>query len=114
MISEDSYISRSGQSWKIWLFLLFLLVGSVSMLIGFSPIANTQPNKFVSFVLGGSCLAIVGFIWLSVSVRCRACKSLLGWRAIKESSVDGWLIWLLKSDTCPVCKDKGVISDSKR
>lgn len=112
MIAANSCVKRSGQSWKIWLFLLLLLASAVSLLLGFT-IASAQPTNFVSFVLGGTCLGVIALIWLSFSVRCRNCKTRLGWKAISEQSHDSWFLWLLKSETCPVCKDDGIIMPSK-
>lgn len=103
MFIANSYIKQSGQSWKIWLFLLLLFAGSVLLLLGFT-IARAQPSSFVFFVLGGSFLGAFALIWLSISVRCKNCKTRLGWKAISEQSHDSWFLWLLKSETCPVCR----------
>jgi hypothetical protein len=112
MLATNSYVKRSGQSWKIWLFLLLLLAGSVMLVIGFTLIGSSQPSNFVLFVLGGSCLGATGFIWLAISVICKNCRARLGWKAITEQSHDNWLLWLLNSETCPVCKNDGVTRSS--
>ena len=107
MIGASSYIKRSGQSWKIWLFLILLFVAAALFLIGFTT-TNAQPDGFfVPIVLAGTCLVWISLIWLSISVRCKNRKAHLGWKAIAGQTHYGWLFWLLQSEVCPVCKDNG-------
>lgn len=113
MIAADSYVKLTRQSWKIWLFLLLLLVAGVLLFIRFT-MAREQPANFVTLVMGGSCLAAIALIWLAISVRCKNCKSRLGWNAISKQSQAGWFFWLLKSEACPICQDNGVIKNGQK
>lgn len=106
MFSEYSFVKRSGQAWKVWLFLVLMAAGALSMLAGFT-IARNQPTRFVAFVLVGTFLVAVGLFWLAIAVECRNCKTRLGWRALNEQSHNGWLVWFFKADACPACKDTG-------
>jgi len=110
MIATNSYLRRTGQVWKIWGFFGLLAAAGVMLLVGFSPLANNDPSSFTLFALSGACLGIIGLGWLAVSVRCSNCSSRLGWKAISSQAADGWLLWLLKTESCPVCKSKGATS----
>ena len=103
MFDPESYIKRSGQSWKVWLSLLLSLAGAILMLIGFTSASENEQSSFFLFVFGGSFLGFIGLIWLSISIRCRNCKTSLGWNAIRHQTHDGWFVWLLKTKKCPVC-----------
>lgn len=105
MIVRDSYIGRSGQSWKIWLFVLLLTVGAVAMLFGFLPPINADPSLFVPFVLGGAFLALGSLVWLSLSVKCRACGRRFGWRVMREQPYDRWFALIMTTRECPICRD---------
>ena len=108
MISADSYIYRTGQSWKIWVSIAFLSASGVLYAIGFfSPLRN-QPDTFAPVVLAGTALGFVGFIWLTLSIRCKACSTRLGWKAVSSGSAGTWFINLLKADRCPICESTGL------
>src|SRR5215203_1726851 len=101
---DRSYVKRSDQSWKIWLFSVLLLGSGILLFIGFS-VGKDQPANFMSLIMSGSCLGALSLIWLSMSIRCKKCRTRLGWRAISKESHNGWLVSLLTRECCPVCKD---------
>src|SRR5690606_33899897 len=106
MISANSYIRRSGQAWKIWLFFILLLTSAVSLVIGFTT-SSGDPNRFTFFVLGGTCIGIIAFVWLCISIRCKVCKTRLGWNAVSKASHNDWILRLFKGGKCPVCDSSG-------
>jgi hypothetical protein len=105
MLGRDSYIRRSGQSWKVWMFFLLFMAGVVLLLVGFATNAARDADSFTFYVLGGSCIAIFSLVWLIISLRCKDCRARLAWKAISNQSHANWLIWLLSTESCPICKN---------
>ena len=66
MISANSYGRRTGQSWKVYLFLILLLASGVFLLVGFTT-ARDQPSRFVPFVLGGTFIGAIAIVVVLVS-----------------------------------------------
>jgi len=107
MIFARSYVTRSGQFWKMWLFFGLSLASGVLLFRGFN-VGEEQPSSFMALVLAGTGFGAISLFWLSMSIRCKNCKTRLGWRAISKESHNAWLLSLLTSDCCPVCNDIGI------
>jgi len=106
VLTDGSYIQRSRQSWKFWLFVVALAGGGLALLIGFLPPVSSDPSLFVPLVLGSSCFVLGGLLWICISIKCRRCKSSFGWIAVRKKQQDNWFAWLITTDTCPVCGDQ--------
>jgi hypothetical protein len=102
-VSNESFIKKSGQMWKIWLFCCFLIVGLLSFLsaLVFNGLQDTYKMYFIFL---GSCLFIISILWICFSVRCKNCGTFIVWKAMKEQSHQNWLIWLFESKNCPFCQ----------
>jgi hypothetical protein len=75
------------------------------MMIGFIPRIRADESYFALLVAGGSLLMAIAVAWLCVSIRCRKCNALLGWKAVREQDSGAWFIWLFTNEICPVCRD---------
>ena len=104
MISH-SYIGRSGQMWKLWLALCMLVVGFLMLSLSFTPSISSHDTIPVILIFGGLGLSVIGLLWACLAVRCRNCRALLVWKAIKEQPQNKWLNWLITNKTCPYCQD---------
>jgi|KBSMisStandDraft_5_1062788.scaffolds.fasta_scaffold86858_4 hypothetical protein len=107
MFAYDSYIRRSGQSWKIWLSLILLTIAGMAVFIGLFSINRIDESSSAVIVLGGIFLGLIEFVWVSVSVRCRKCGTRPVWNAFRREPHDSWLASLLNDKQCPRCGDDG-------
>ncbi len=87
---KQSVISQSGQGWKLVIAILALLVGS------FAPLF---PDMGISWTLG-TVVAIVGYIFGMIAIRCMHCGNLWFWEAAKDA---GLYSPLFKKSSCPNC-----------
>ena len=88
---NNSVISRSGQMWKLMLAVIALLVGS------FAPLAPATGITMTS----GTIIAIVGYLFGMVAIRCSSCKQMWFWEAAKNAGLYGPLF---KKNECPNCQ----------
>jgi hypothetical protein len=88
---NNSVISRSGQMWKLMLAVIALLVGS------FAPLAPVTGITWTS----GTVIAIVGYLYGMVAIRCGNCKRMWFWEAAKDAGLYGPLF---KGHECPNCQ----------
>jgi hypothetical protein len=87
---KQSVISQSGQAWKLILCVMALLTGS------FAPL---YPALGISWT-SGTVLACVGCIFGLVAIKCRNCRSMWLWEAVKDAGLYGPLF---KRSECPSC-----------
>ena len=88
---KNSVISLSGQTWKLVLAVLALLIGS------FAPLYPAIGIDWTS----GTIIAIAGYAFGLVTIRCDECKNLWLWEATKGTAPYGPLF---KRGKCPKCK----------
>jgi hypothetical protein len=101
-VNNKSYIKKSRQMWKIWLFCCLLTVGLLSFLSALIPNGLQDTYKMYGIFLG-FCLSITSVLWICLSVRCKNCGTFLVWKAMKEQSPENWLIRLFENTNCPFC-----------
>ncbi|MSR09968.1 MAG: hypothetical protein EXR82_10720 [Gammaproteobacteria bacterium] len=87
----NSVISRTGQSWKLIIAILLLLIGSFAPLWAGSGIDWTW----------GSILAIAGYAFGVLLIVCPKCSNRWFWSAALDATLYGPLF---KAPACPVCK----------
>jgi len=104
-MNNNSYIKKTGQMWKILLSFCLLTVGFLFLIWTLINSHLTDAHKMYGIFLGLS-LSIGSFLWLCFSVKCKNCKSLLVWKAMREQSHQNWLIFLLKTKNCPYCHNE--------
>jgi hypothetical protein len=87
---KKSVITRSGQLWKLVIAILALLVGS------FAPL---YPVTSISWT-AGMVIAIIGYLFGVLAIRCKDCGKMWFWEAAKDSRLYGPLI---QQSACPNC-----------
>jgi hypothetical protein len=90
---DNSVIARTGQSWKLYLSILLLLIGS------FAPLWEESGINWTV----GTILAVVGYafgIWFIV---CPKCGNRWFWAAALDASLYGPLF---KAPACTACKQE--------
>jgi protein-S-isoprenylcysteine O-methyltransferase Ste14 len=87
---KQSVITKSGQLWKLSVAVLALLVGS------FAPL---YPVTGISWT-AGTVIAIVGYLFGMLAIRCKGCGKIWFWEAAKDPGLYGPLF---KQPICPNC-----------
>jgi len=87
----NSVITRTGQSWKLIIAILLLLIGS------FAPLWE---GSGIDWTLG-SILAVAGYAFAVFFVVCPKCSNRWFWSAALDATLYGPLF---KAPACPVCK----------
>lgn len=90
-MAGSSVVARTGQMWKVVLGGAALLTGS------FAPLLSTSGLSWTS----GTVLAIVGYAFVCLAVRCPRCGSRWFWQAALDASVYGRVF---RRAVCPACE----------
>jgi len=88
---KNSVLGQSGQLWKFYVAVIALLVGSIAPLFPESGVSMTS----------GSVLAIAGYVFGMVAIRCSECGSMWFWEAAKDAGLYGTIF---KKSCCPSCQ----------
>jgi len=88
---KNSVVARTGQSWKLWLAVLLLLAGS------FVPFFEASGLTWT----GGTILAIAGYAFGCLAIRCPACGNRWFWSAALDAS---HYKPLFTASACPLCQ----------
>jgi hypothetical protein len=97
-MDRTSLLSR--ESWRLYVGLALVLLGSVLMFAG--KAFGVEGNE-LEFTLLGCAGASVGFLWLLLMPTCPRCRFRLFPHAISTQPASGWLKWLLSNPVCPHC-----------
>lgn len=100
MLPEDSYVTRSGQAWKVWLSVGLLGLGGLLLIVGFTYLDGDNDTLFVVPVLGGVVSGSLALVWQAISIRCKKCRTNLGWESLNGH-------WPIVSKNCLNCQDGG-------
>jgi hypothetical protein len=100
---ENSFLKSAGQLWKVWLSIALAVFASVCVLVVVKGYVGDDPGRSMLVVVTARLLAVSGFIWACISVRCPACKARLLWMAVSKQSHKTWLISLITQSECPSC-----------
>lgn len=109
MIPERVWLARSGQMWKLRASELLLVVGFL-MLLGMGRAVEDDDLGLMRAPLAPLAL---GFLGLSVGIRCRSCGTAVGWWAMTNRKAGAWLMALETMHSCPVCGDDGSAAADK-
>jgi len=88
---KKSVIHHSGQFWKLAAVVIALLVGS------FAPLFSSTGISWVS----GTIIAIVGYAFGMIAIRCSSCSSMWFWDAALDA---GLYRPLFTQASCPKCE----------
>jgi len=89
-VLKESVFSQSGQNWKFYSAIAALLAGSFAPLISASGISWTS----------GTFIAVFGYLFGLIAIRCVSCGSRWFWEAAKDASLYGRLF---RKSSCPDC-----------
>ena len=90
---DNSVVSRTGQSWKLIVAILLMLIGS------FAPLWEASG---INWTLG-TILAVVGYVFGTFAVTCPSCSSRWFWSAALDARLYGPLF---RAPACPACKQE--------
>lgn len=102
-----SLIERSGQRWKINLFLLLMAVGAgITLFQGFlyDPIGRELTTQLV---IAAMVLIAVTFYWAGQNIVCPQCGLKLLYYSLTKIGLGTWYIWLVSEEKCPDCGYSG-------
>ncbi len=96
---KNSYLSQTGQLWKLQIGLVGLIAG------GILALADWFYRWEFAFLCTtvGIALGLCSLVWLILSIRCPTCRTRLVWRAMSRAKHNRWL-FALSSSICPVCR----------
>jgi hypothetical protein len=96
-------LQRTGQLWKIYLFMALLLLGCAATLLqGFlyEPLGR---ELAMQIGLGGVAMIAGGFFWAGQDITCPQCRLKLFYHAFRHQGFLRWFGWLLQVESCPKC-----------
>ncbi len=98
---NDLLIKKSGQMWKIYIFLISILSNSAFLI--FYLTANNLNLYDIYFLLLSIIIGSLGMLY-GIFIHCPYCGVHLPQYYIGKENFDRWLISLLNCKTCPACK----------
>ncbi len=102
----NSYVSRSGQSWKFGVSFFSVFFGLIGFFTALKLNARESPDLATFLILTGMLLSVFGFIWICVAIRCRSCGTRIVWHAMKTNKVGTWYEDVFSRQSCPACNAK--------
>jgi hypothetical protein len=100
---DSSVIRRSGNGPKVLLTFCAVLGGGLLAYIGSFMLTKSSAAVQFKVALLGILLGALGLAIAWVEVRCPSCRKRWIWDAMRQGSVNGWLIGLLATRSCPGC-----------
>jgi hypothetical protein len=104
---RQSLVARTGQTWKVYVFLVLLVGGGVAFALMIFALNSLEVSRWlpdsgtlstVTVVAG-----LVAFAWLWFSLRCPDCGQAIAPRVIQEEAASSWWRTLLTMSRCPNC-----------
>jgi len=104
-----SWISQSGQTWKLGVF-YFLILAALFLLVAFIMTVNhvrvLDNLDAIELALAFVVTAAVSMMWLCLSIRCPRCAHRPVWYILRTAAAGNWLITLHTMEQCPSCKSQ--------
>ena len=98
---NNSLIKLSGQYWKAKVVIYGSVVGGVALFGGLLIIDKGTISFWI--MITGMLIGILTFIIGCIIIRCPVCGSRWLWVAIKNQSLNSWLLSLANNNSCPEC-----------
>ena len=106
-----SFVERTHQMWKVYVFLLLLLVSAVTFILMVAMLNSAKElrwlphrsNLAISTAVGG----FAAMMWLWLSLRCPRCRLSLVSRIARTENASNWFSALLTVTQCPNCRSSG-------
>jgi hypothetical protein len=105
-----NWICRTGQRWKLVVF-LFLMAVEFAMLAILTAQYNgrlTSLEHFVdkvSLALMFTAVGAIALLWLALVFRCPHCQANVGWYVMTKLPAATWFTIFLTLSSCPKCND---------
>ncbi len=111
-----SWLSRTHQSWKMYVFIVFGIIVGIIFICFIIKINN--PSSFaedeVEISLFYVCTSLLWFLWIIFAIKCPVCGKKIVWDILRKSPANRWLIILINLSACPNCGDTGDKKDEER
>jgi len=98
----SSWLRRTGQTWKVVVFGLLLVVCFVLLAL-FIAAVNGKIEGEGAFALGFTGAGLGALFWLATAVRCNHCGARPAWHLMRTAPHASWFLQLLALDRCPSC-----------
>jgi hypothetical protein len=98
--------SRTGQTWKIFVFLGLTVVTLILFATFISVGVNGEPPRlwigplFIAW-------ATASFAWFFTTIRCGNCRGRVAWQIVKKVDVSSWFVQIYALERCPICGHDG-------
>lgn len=102
-----SWISATGQRWKLYVFIALILLTFACLFGLFASIGSGPDDPTVLFAVGMGLTAALAHLWVALSIRCASCQRRVGWFVIMSGGKE-WLAQLWRGESCPACGDSGL------
>jgi hypothetical protein len=97
---NNSFVTLSGQRWKIWT-LAGLLIAEAPLWLAV-PLGMDR-KVAPTLTLVGLALGLLTVAWAIQSLRCSRCRAKVLWLAMTTGSVGSWFSALATYNSCPAC-----------
>lgn len=96
-------LQRTDQAWKVWLFVVMLILGCVASLLQGFLYESLGKEVAMQIAVAGIGLVISSFLFAGLSITCPKCELKLFLHAFKEQRFFSWFSWILQQESCPRC-----------
>jgi hypothetical protein len=104
---HGSALQRSGQTWKLWIISVGVLIGFVVIVFA-QVFRNALPEKLFPIEMTFAAFVIAfTFCFTVLSIRCPRCRARWYWLAISKGASTTWIDRITLS-TCPICGYPGI------
>lgn len=101
-------LKGSRQSWWHRVGMALVLIGGAVMAWAIFQLEVLDDASFAFWILSGTLLGLIGFLSLSLMVRCPQCGTRLFWYAVSQVPGAGGVAWYNGLEECPKCAYRGV------
>jgi TctA family transporter len=98
--TENLWLQRTNQVWKILAFYFLLFLSVLSIVIWMFV-------RTVNFhlLLMGIFLGIISLFWIIQSIKCPSCGAKPVWHIMRTANFGEWFIKIIKMRRCPSCSE---------
>ncbi len=99
----DTFLKTTGQVVTFSIGVAVQVLGAVLVLLALTPVGTSGTvTTFAVLSLGGITLALGGFAWNCLRIRCPNCGSRVFWEATRHESPSSWFSGAV-GPSCPKC-----------
>jgi hypothetical protein len=102
-VTIDTFLKGTGQLTTFWTGVSIQIIGAGLVALAVTPVGGRSPvTVFTLLLLVGLALALGGFAWNCLLIRCPNCRSRVFWDAVRDGSAANWFSGNIGS-SCPRC-----------